>query len=82
MKIAQIKTAYVEAHRFAADMKRIAKSITPATFNDDAGGCLIGEWSISQKHEIVPSELGEGFLEVIVRVALDYRDFSPPVPGI
>lgn len=82
MKIAAVETAYVEAHRFAADMKRIAKSITPKTFDDGTGRSLVGEWSISQKHEIVPSELGEGFLEVIVRVSLDYRDFSPPVPGI
>jgi len=82
LKIVNVAVAYVEAHRFAADMKRIAKSITVKTFDDGNGGSLVGEWSISEKHEIVPSDLGEGFLEVIVRVALDYRDFSPPVPGI
>jgi|SRR6185369_7671297 len=82
MKIASMASAYAEAHRFAADMKRIAKSITRTTFDDGNGGSLVRSWSINQKHEIVPSELGEGFLEVIVRVALDYRDFSPPVPGI
>jgi hypothetical protein len=82
LKTSNAATAYAEAHRFAADMKRIAKSITRTTFDDGAGGSLVRNWSINQKHEIVKSDLAEGFLEVIVRVSLDYRDFSPPVPGI
>lgn len=82
LKTSSASTAYAEAQRFSADIKRLAKSITAKTFDDGAGGSLVRNWSINQKHEIVESELSEGLLEVIVRVALDYRDFSPPVPGI
>lgn len=82
LKIADTSTARRDARRLSADIKRIAKSITPTTFDNGAGGSLVRSWSINEKHEIVPSALGEGFLEVIVRASCDYRDFSPPVPGI
>ncbi len=82
LKTTSAVTAYAEAHRFSSDIKRIARSITAQTFRNAEGKSIVRTWSINEKHEIVPSELGEGFLEVIVRAACDYRDFSPPVPGI
>ena len=85
-------TAYLTAHKLRADIKRLLASISRDTFKAegqpvqpgyvDPNKQLVREWSVDDKYEIVPSDLGEGFLEVICRATVTYRDFSPPFPGI
>lgn len=84
---------YRSALKLLDDMTRLVRSITPETFKAvgdpppetgyvNPAKQLVTSWSVNQKREIVESEIAEGFLEVIVRVAVGYRDFSPPAPGI
>ena len=85
-------TAYLNGHRLRDDIKRVLRSISCETFKAegqpvlpgyvDPNKQLVREWSVDDKFEIVPSDLGEGFLEVICRATVSYRDFSPPFPGI
>lgn len=84
-------SGYATALKLRDDMTRVMRSITKETFKGPNtapvgyvpnGKQIVREWSIDEKREIVNSELAEGFLEVIVRAAVDYRDFSPPVSGI
>jgi hypothetical protein len=73
---------YTIAFRFREDITRMLRSIGAATLKDDAGKPLIRSIALTGRREIVPSDLAEGYLEVVVRVAVDYRDSSSPVPGI
>lgn len=73
------------------DMLRISRSITSKTFQIgapapagyvNANPSIVESWDFEQKREIVESEIADGFLEVIVRVLVTYRDFNPPLAGI
>ena len=84
-------SGYATAFKLRADMIRVMRSITLATFKQPSsdptgyvstGKQLVSNWNIDAKREIVPSEISEGFLEVIVRATVTYRDFSPPAMGI
>jgi len=84
-------SGYATALKLRDDITRVFRSITKETFKTantspagyvNNGKQLVREWSVIQKREIVESDIAEGFLEVIVRAACDYRDFSPPVTGI
>jgi len=84
-------SAYSTACKLLDDMTRVVRSITPKTFRvgpePDLGyvngnPSLVEKWDFELGREIVPSEIAEGFLEVIVRASVTYRDFSPPLVGI
>jgi hypothetical protein len=83
--------AYVTALKLRDDITRVVRSITPKTFQAgpppatgyiNSGKQLVMTWTIDQQREVIDSEIAEGFLEVVVRAAVDYRDFSPPFSGI
>jgi hypothetical protein len=84
-------TAYATALKLRDDITRVLRSITPTTFQQTNtaptgyvpnGKQLVAKWSVDEKREVIDSELAEGFLEVVVRASVDYRDFSPPFQGI
>lgn len=84
-------SGYATAIKLLDDMTRVTRSITRNTFKlgtaPDAGyensnPSLVSKWDIGQHREIVASDVAQGFLEVIVRVACDYRDFSAPMSGV
>jgi len=84
-------TAYATALKLLDDMTRVARSITSKTFRIgtapapgylNANPSMVETWDIQLGREVVPSEVSEGFLEVIVRARITYRDFSPPLAGI
>jgi hypothetical protein len=70
------------AARLRQDLTRLLKSVSKETLTDDAGKVLCRGIALTGRREILPSDIAEGYTEVIVRVAIDYRDSSPPVPGI
>lgn len=84
-------SSYATAMKLLDDMTRVTRSITrktfqlgdvPATGYENSNPSLVSKWDIGQHREIVPSDVAQGFLEVIVRAACDYRDFSAPMPGV
>lgn len=87
----QTGSGYATALSLMDDMTRITRSITRKTFQlgdapaagyENANPSLVTKWDIGQHREIVPSDVAQGFLEVIVRVACEYRDFSAPMSGV
>lgn len=87
----QTGSGYATALTLLDDMTRVTRSITrktfqlgdvPATGYENSNPSLVSKWDIGQHREIVPSDVAQGFLEVIVRAACDYRDFSAPMPGV
>lgn len=87
----QTGSGYATALTLLDDMTRITRSITRKTFQlgdapaagyENANPSLVTKWDIGQHREIVPSDVAQGFLEVIVRVACEYRDFSAPMSGV
>lgn len=88
-----VADAYRTAYKLRDDMTRVMRSITAETFKATSEALpeqgfvkstpqLVVSWSVEQTREIFPSDIADGFLEVHVRAAVVYRDFSPPVPGI
>lgn len=84
-------SSYATAMKLLDDMTRVTRSITRKTFQlgtapadgyENSNPSLVSKWDIGQHREIVPSDIAQGFLEVIVRVACDYRDFSAPMSGV
>ena len=75
-------TAYTTAYRFRDDIERVLRSVTQVTMADALGKPIVNTWSVLDESAIEPSELAEGFLEVVCGVSCSYRDFSPPFPGI
>lgn len=70
------------AARFRQDITRVLRSVSKVTLSDVAGNALCRSFAVTDRREIKASDIAEGYAEVIVRVAIEYRDSSPPVPGI
>lgn len=84
-------SSYATAMTLLDDMTRVTRSITRKTFAlgtppaagyENSNPSLVTKWDIQQHREIVASDIAQGFLEVIVRVACEYRDFSAPMSGV
>jgi hypothetical protein len=74
--------AYANAHRLRKDVERFLFSVTSITLSDANGKSLVRKIAFAGRTEIVPSEVAQGYLESVVRAAIEYRDTTPPVPGI
>jgi hypothetical protein len=84
-------SSYATAMTLLDDMTRVTRSITRKTFAlgtppaagyENSNPSLVTKWDIEQHREIVASDIAQGFFEVIVRVACEYRDFSAPMSGV
>lgn len=76
------QSSYRSALQLRADITRVLQGITKLTLSDANGNALTRGLALTGHREVVPSDVAQGFLEVIVRVACDYRNTSPPVSGI
>jgi hypothetical protein len=72
------------AHRLRDDITRSIQTARRSQFVNTMGDQLVNNWALSGKREILSADEApaDGFVEVVVRVSCDYKQFFRPAAGI